>query len=217
MLTSMSFPTPAASRSERRVRVLVAYGTRYGQTAKIATRIAGLLKHAGCEVTLGEASDLGGWPRLDGFDGAIVGASVIAGRHQRAVRRFVVRHREALDGMPSAFFSVSGSAGNADPSVQRVGHEQAERFLIETHWHPWATATFGGALSYTRYSPLVRWMVRRMAARDGGPVDTTRDHELTDWDAVSRFASTFAASILPATPAAPARAAAARQLAPVAG
>ena len=50
------------------------------------------------------------------------------------------------------------------------------------------TATFAGALRYSRYGWLKRRLMRSIARREGGDTDTSRDHVYTDWDAVDRFA-----------------------------
>ncbi|HEU4641969.1 MAG TPA: flavodoxin domain-containing protein, partial [Gemmatimonadaceae bacterium] len=95
-------------------RILIVYGTRYGQTAKVAGRIADLLTSAGDTVVVENADDLQPMLVPRNFDGVIVGGSIIYGHHQRSVRRFVRTHRDELNAMPSAFFSVSGSAASRD-------------------------------------------------------------------------------------------------------
>ena len=49
-----------------------------------------------------------------------------------------------------------------------------------------------GALLYTRYNFLVRFVMRQITKAEGGDTDTSRDYEYTDWDAVDRFAEAFA-------------------------
>ena len=56
-----------------------------------------------------------------------------------------------------------------------------------------ATATFGGALRYTKYNVLIRIMMRVIVGFAGGDTDTSRDYEYTDWRAVEGFAAEFAA------------------------
>jgi menaquinone-dependent protoporphyrinogen oxidase len=48
-----------------------------------------------------------------------------------------------------------------------------------------------GALPYTRYNWLKRWIMRRIVAKAGGDTDTTRDFEYTDWEDLRAFARTF--------------------------
>jgi menaquinone-dependent protoporphyrinogen oxidase len=49
-----------------------------------------------------------------------------------------------------------------------------------------------GALPYTRYNFLVRFLMKRIARKAGGPTDTSRDYDFTDWAALDRFAAAFA-------------------------
>jgi menaquinone-dependent protoporphyrinogen oxidase len=37
--------------------------------------------------------------------------------------------------------------------------------------------------------------MKRIARKEGGPTDTSRDYEYTDWEAVDRFADAFAAKL----------------------
>jgi hypothetical protein len=53
-----------------------------------------------------------------------------------------------------------------------------------TGWQPQRIARFGGAIAYRRYNPLLRFVMRRIAAHQGLSVDSSRDHEYTDWNAV---------------------------------
>ena len=98
--------------------ILIFYGTSYGQTAKIARRMDDLLTASGETVTLVDASNQprGLTPRE--FDGVIIGGSIIRGRHQKSVRRFVHTHWDVLNAMPSAFFSVSPIL-NGHPSTSK--------------------------------------------------------------------------------------------------
>jgi len=44
-----------------------------------------------------------------------------------------------------------------------------------------------GALSYTKYNFLVRFVMKRIAKAQGASTDTSRDHELTDWEALDHI------------------------------
>jgi menaquinone-dependent protoporphyrinogen oxidase len=184
-------------------RILVAYGTKYGQTARIAARIADVLAASGDVVTL---TDVGELPRKMGpreFAGVVIGASVIGGRHQRRVRRFVRAHRNELNAMPTAFFSVSGSAASPYEASRAVARRNLEEMLRETGWRPRLTELVAGSIAYTKYSPPIRWLLKRIVAKEGGPTDTSRDHESTDWTQVQRFAETFSALVPRAVEAQP--------------
>jgi menaquinone-dependent protoporphyrinogen oxidase len=57
-----------------------------------------------------------------------------------------------------------------------------------------------GALPYTRYNFLIRFMMRRIVKTEGGDTDTSRDYEYTDWAAVDRFAAEFVDEVTASRP-----------------
>lgn len=171
--------------------ILIVYGTSYGQTAKIARHIAEIVMARGEIATTIDAETVPPDLILTAFDGVIVGGSVIAGKHQRSVRRFVLEHRDALDSLPCAFFSVSGSAGSPTEGGRESAQHYVDHFLRDTGWRPGTTQTIGGATLYTKYNPVLRWFMKQIARRSGGPTDTSRDYEFTDWSQVQRFVDRF--------------------------
>ena len=56
---------------------------------------------------------------------------------------------------------------------------------------PGIVKTVAGALPYTRYGWLKRWLLRRIVRQHGGDTDWTRDFEYTDWDDLRAFAHSF--------------------------
>jgi menaquinone-dependent protoporphyrinogen oxidase len=186
-----------------RHRILIVYGTRHGQTATIAARLEQVLVAQRLAVAVFNVDELPRDFMIDRFDGVLIGASVIAGKHQRAVRRFVIRNIETLNRLPSAFYSVSGSAASPDLHRQADARRVMEGFLTETGWRPDVETTLAGALAYTRYSPLMRWLLKQIARREGAPTDTSRDHEFTDWNHVEEFAKRFGHVVAPVTFEAP--------------
>ena len=184
----------------RTQRILIIYGTRYGQTARVAERMRSVLTREGFDVVVADA----GAPAIDvdpqRYDGVLVGGSVIRGRHQRSIRTFVIAHRARLNAMPTAFFSVSASAGSGGPRGHADAQRVLEEFLTETHWEPDMVATIAGAMAFTKYPLLLRWLLREISRRNGGPTDTSRDHELTDWKQVTSFAKRFGRRVAPALP-----------------
>ena len=62
-------------------------------------------------------------------------------------------------------------------------------FVRKTGWQPDRTELVAGALTYSKYNFVIRFVMRRIAAAAGGDVDTSRDYEYTDWNALDRFAA----------------------------
>ena len=177
--------------------ILIIYGTSYGQTAKIARFMADQLRETGARATLVDVDEIPRDLDLAAYDGVLVGGSVLYGRHKKALRRFVQSHREALARVPSGFFSLSGSAASANAADRARASAFIDDFARRTGWRPSLTVSLAGAMAYTRYHPLMRWMLRRIARNEGRPTDTSRDHEMTDWAEVRRFVDAFDA-LLPA-------------------
>lgn len=182
-------------------KALILYGTSHGQTAKIAGRLRDQLQREGVPVLLTRGDELP--PDLDpeSFDLILVGASVVLSGHQKYVRRWIEEHVNLLNRVPSAFFSVSGSAGSDNPEEREAVRKIVDRFLDETGWRPRLKTTFAGAIMYTKYNPLVRWVMKRISDKEGRSTDTSRDHEYTDWVAVEAFGEEVLGLVAAATPA----------------
>ena len=97
--------------------------------------------------------------------------------------------------VPSLFISVSLSAASRNPVEVRAAERLAAEFADATGWIPWRTAAIAGRLAYTQYNLLVRWMMRRIALKEGASGDTSRDHEYTNWADVVSLADRLAYQI----------------------
>ena len=168
--------------------ILIAYGTTDGHTARIAKYLADVLRGQGHEAA---AVDLKRSPDapLDDHDAVIVGGSIHMGKHDEHLRDFVRRNRVALERLPSAFFSVS-LAAHGDMENARA---YVENFQQETGWQPTQVGFFSGALLYRQYGFFKRLMMKKIVRDKPGnlSLDTSRDHEYTEWDEVRRFAEDF--------------------------
>jgi menaquinone-dependent protoporphyrinogen oxidase len=172
-------------------KLLIAYGTTEGHTAKIAQHIAAAARRLGHEVDVVQASELAPGASLDAYAGVIVGASVHEGRYQAAVVHFLERQRVALATRPSAFFSVSLAAAGRSPEDAAEIHGMIAQLAERTGWKPVLSAIFAGALKYTEYSWLKRVVMKHISGQKGGDTDTSRDFEYTDWNQVTDFAEQF--------------------------
>lgn len=183
-------------------RILIAYTTGEGQTAKITATLADHLINLGHEVVHADLAEATAWPDPATFDGAIVAASVHGGKHQRTALRYVKRYAAALSDRPSAFLSVSLSAAATTETGRLQAEEQAQAFLLETDWRPDLLKTLAGALRSSQmpfYMRSITAFAQRLFRTDlsrlGWPEDLTEDREFTDWEAVRRVAEDFAAQL----------------------
>jgi menaquinone-dependent protoporphyrinogen oxidase len=167
-------------------RILVAFTTTHGQTAKIAGALADTLRARGAQVDVHQIGRTHCVP--DSYQGVIVAAAVRGGRYPKSVRRWVAAHAAALNARTTAFVSVCLGILEHDPEVDRTLKTIIDGFLKETGWQPTVTHQVAGAVPYTRYNWFVRRMMKRIVAKAGGDTDTSRDYEYTDWEDLRRFA-----------------------------
>ena len=172
------------------MHVVVVYATVEGQTRKIARNIAGTVQDSGNDVTVFDSADIGDVD-LAIADALIVAAPVHAAMYPAALSHWIKSNREAINELPSAFISVSLAMASAFPEEHREIEDIANAFLNETGWKPTAIHQAAGALRYLKYDFLKRLLMRQFAKQEGGPLDTSKDHEFTDWDELASFISGF--------------------------
>jgi len=177
--------------------VLVLYATREGHTQRIAQRVADDVAARGVRADLIDAAHFPEGLTLENYSAAIVAASIHREHHEKEVVEFVKKRVHQLEQIPTAFLSVSLSEASVeDPAAPPTRRAQAaadvqrmiDRFLAETGWLPSKIKAVAGAMMYSRYNFVLRFIMKRIAARAGGSTDTSRDHVYTDWTALDRFA-----------------------------
>lgn len=176
-------------------KLLIAYGTMEGQTAKISKRIAEVARERGYLVEVVDARNRNASFVTGDVTAIVVGASLHAGHYEDYLVEWVKAYRADLERLPSVFFSVSLTSAVPGPESQAQVERCIDQFEYETGWKPRTIARFGGALAYSQYGFFKRLIMRWIAQRAGGPTDTSRDYDLTDWNAVRRFAEDFLAAL----------------------
>jgi menaquinone-dependent protoporphyrinogen oxidase len=188
--------------------IAIFYATREGQTQRIAEHIAARLQARGVAVDLRNLRSGNEPGDLRRYAAIVLAASVHTGRHEPEVVKFIKAHREQLDQMQTWFFSVTLSQAGAQragdpPEKRRQFAADVDKMLTdfrkETGWSPKHTIPVAGALLYTKYNFLVRFILKRIAARAGADTDTSRDYEYTDWPAIDRSVDQMAVELAAAS------------------
>lgn len=147
------------------MKIAVIYGTRKGASRDSAGIIAEKLRtDYGAEAAL---FDIKRMPPvadvLSGYDAFVVGSSIVAGRWVPRVRRFLNRPELRLKQV-AIFVSAGGTLRPADEGsdtrehVRKVAYERyVEPLLKKSGLNPFATATFGGHMTYLRQSLFDNW------------------------------------------------------------
>jgi menaquinone-dependent protoporphyrinogen oxidase len=170
-------------------RVLMIFASSHGQTAKVTEAIAARLRERGAQVDVldAHARDL---PSPDDYDVVGLGSHVRHGKHDAAIHRYIDRHLSSLLARQNFFFSVSLTASDKpylpDPGGYIYSTTYATAFRADT------CAAFAGALPYRRYNRILRLLMKLRSSRHGHPIDTSRDHDFTNWTDVRLFADSIA-------------------------
>ena len=87
---------------------------------------------------------------------------------------------------------------NAPPEKRAQAQADVRRtiqnFVKQTGWQPSRVAAVAGALLYTRYNFVIRYVMKQITRKAGGPLDTTRDYEFTDWKKLDDLVEEFVRS-----------------------
>jgi menaquinone-dependent protoporphyrinogen oxidase len=166
-------------------KILVAYHTVEGQTARIAERIASVLRTAGNGVDLAQVDEA---PAPGAYDAVVAGGSIHAEHHSRALVHYLKEHAAVLNQMPTALFQVSLASTNPDEEHTATAQGWVHELLEKTGFEPDIVGLFAGALVYTQYGWFKRRVMRAIVKHEGGDTDMSHDYEYTDWEAVEHFA-----------------------------
>lgn len=173
---------------------LLVYDSRHGQIERIVRRVVDRLGELDVRATALGIDEVPDGLRFPEYDVVLVAGSVHFGRHSKGLERFVLDRLGELRRVPAAFLSVSGHAADRDAEERAGAREHVETFLRRTGWQPEQTAAVAGAVRYTRYNPLLRWLMKRIdqEAADTADADPSREHAYTDWEEVDRLAAQVA-------------------------
>jgi menaquinone-dependent protoporphyrinogen oxidase len=188
-------------------RALIVYATREGHTRKIADHVAATMRARGREVDVIDAARTP--PDLDfaRYGLVVLAASLHMGKHERELIAFAKGHHCDLERVPTALLSVSLSEATVEdptrPLTTRAEAAKAikatiDRFLGETELRPAWVMPVAGALPYSAYGWVTRLVMRHISKMEGGPTDTSRDYEMTDWVSLEKFVEELAQTLAPA-------------------
>lgn len=167
------------------MKLLIVYGTTEGQTRKICEFLRDQAQKAGHDVSLVDSTGADVHPK--GLDAVIIAGSLHAHKYQSSIEHYVQKHYDALNAVPSAFVSVSLTAAQDEPDSWKELRQITQEFIDTTGWEPTIVEQVAGALRYTEYNFLKKFLMRMIAQKSGGSTDTSKDHEYTDWDQVKRI------------------------------
>jgi menaquinone-dependent protoporphyrinogen oxidase len=167
--------------------VLVAYATRYSTTQEVAAAVAETLRECGLAVDVRPVREV---DTLTGYNAVVLGAPLFMFRWHKDARRFLSRHRKALEGRPVAVFALGPTHDPYDAEEWQDSRGQLDRALAKFPWFtPVALELFGG-----KYDPAwLRFPINLLAGSEPAS-------DIRDWAAIRAWARNLAAQLDPAVP-----------------
>lgn len=171
------------------MNILLIYGTTEGQTRKVAEFIKSEAEKAGHSVVMADATENPSGP--DGFDAVLIGSSIHLEKYHNSVKYYIRKNADPLNKMHSAFFSVSLTAASDEEESWSELKRITSEFYKETGWSPAITEYFAGALRFTEYDFMKKFIMRQIARKSGRSYNPKGDTEYTNWEEVSAFVQRF--------------------------
>jgi menaquinone-dependent protoporphyrinogen oxidase len=173
------------------MRALVAFGTKYGSTERVAEEISSVLTAQGASVTVLDLRS-NGKEEIDDFDLIIIGSGICMGSWSKGAQRFLEANVLGLARKRVALFACSGDVAFGRSSIE----ECRTKYLDDVaHRHgivsPVSSALFGGVIDFDKYGFLVKAILKRVGANknlEENGVDLSIPYDFRDWDEIRRWA-----------------------------
>ncbi len=166
------------------MRSLVAFGTKYGSTEKVAETIADVLRSSGHTV---DVADLRRKPmyEVDDYDMVVIGSSIIVGGWSKGSKRFLEENCEILRNKKVAMF-VCCSESYLRPDEKEAQRKNFLSNVAEVHGlEPISLGLFGGEIDFDKYGFMVKAVLKKVGVNrefeDAG-VDISQRFDFRDWN-----------------------------------
>ncbi|OPY31368.1 MAG: protoporphyrinogen oxidase [Methanomassiliicoccales archaeon PtaU1.Bin124] len=176
------------------MRALVAYGSKYGSTKEIAERIAKNLREGGMTVDLKNVTEEK--VTAGGYDLAVVGSGIYAGKWMKPVLKFLQDGSPELSKGKVALFACCMDA--ADPKANK---DAVKRYIADVQagmpgLKVASSATFAGVVDFNKYGFVVKKIMKSIYVKRneeaGSPekadeIDWTKTRDYRDWNAIDAW------------------------------
>lgn len=177
------------------MRVLIAYGSRYGSTEEIVNKISEYLKDLDVESTVVDVKKEKKWPLFDGYDGVIVGSGIKISKWMREPLQFLELRSHDLERIKLAVFISCISIINDPEYAQK---ELLEKIFKETGVAPDLYEAFGPLIDMSgssRMGFLDKIISKTVITGLNNDLNLNLDmngrNDLRDWDKIKQFTEKF--------------------------
>ena len=161
-------------------KILVAYATKYGATAKIAEKIGLVLREAGLGTDVLAVKSV---KDLSPYKAIVLGSAVYIGKWRKDASAFLKDNEAALAEKPVWLFS-SGPTGKGTPDDLLKGWRFPKALQpVAERIRPRDLVIFHGDVNSEKLSGVEKWMVKNVKAPSG---------DFRDWGAITSWAESIA-------------------------
>lgn len=162
--------------------VLVAYATKFGSTGEVAEAIAETLRARGITVDVRRAKEV---RSLAGYAAVVLGAPLYVGSLLGEARKFLDRHRAALERLPVAVFALGPLSPGKEMDETRPQFAAA---LEKMPWlHPVAAELFVGSFDPAK----LRFPYTLLTTMKASPLYGVGKKDERDWEAIRAWAESL--------------------------
>ena len=164
-------------------KILIAYASKYGSTAEIASAIGDTFVRAGMEADVRFARDV---KEIAPYRGIVIGTPIRAGKPLGDAVAFAKRFRAGFAGKRVAVFSA-GVMMRDDTPENRVKAREVLAPILTLTGEPDAIGFFAGTIDYKKIGFPLSFIFKRE------PSGTMREGDWRDWDMIRKWAADIAA------------------------
>lgn len=165
-------------------KVLVAFASKYGNTAEIAERIGNVLREAGLQTDVIPAKQV---KKSTDYQAVVLGSAAYIGMWRKEAASFLKANKMDLAQKPVWLFS-SGPTGEGDLEVLLEGWKLPSGLKpVADQIQPRNIVVFRGAVDLQKLNGLEKWMMNQVQAAEG---------DFRDWENIVAWAKMIADEIL---------------------
>lgn len=170
--------------------ITICFASRYGQTERIANRLAKQLRQSNRQVVLHNIVNTQGLPSSDYY---IIGAPIMYGNAWAPMRKWLAGHSAQLEQKVLGVFNVNLTARK--PAKRDLdSNPYLAKLLALLPGDVPHKQVFAGALDYPSYPWYDRLMIKLIMHITGGPKRCGHRIDYTYWPDVDQFAEQIASS-----------------------
>lgn len=142
-----------------RLKILVAYASRFGTTREVAEAIGETVAQA-AHIAV-ETKWVGDVTSLDGYDAAVIGSAIQYDKWLPEATEFVLTHQNKLSQMPVAYFFTCMTLAKRTDKTERQAQKYADVLHnLSNQVTPLDIGRFAGSLTYRKLPMHLRLILR---------------------------------------------------------